>query len=97
MFQLYHGENKFIFNEMMMRSALSSTASLLDAMHRIGGVMVNVLASSGVYRGFNPRSGQTNFVFINDDVIVDFPTFQADDMTKVEPTKVHLVSYICVI
>jgi hypothetical protein len=31
------------------------------------------------------------------DVIVDFLTFQADDITKVGPTKVHLVSYICVI
>ena len=27
--------------------------------HRIGGVMVNVLASSAVDRGFEPRSGQT--------------------------------------
>ena len=27
--------------------------------HRIGGVMVNALASSAVDRGFEPRSGQT--------------------------------------
>ena len=27
--------------------------------NRIGGVMVSVLASSVVYRGFEPRSGQT--------------------------------------
>ena len=27
---------------------------------RIGGVMVNVFASSAVDRGFEPRSGQTN-------------------------------------
>jgi len=28
-------------------------------MNRIGGVMVSVLASSAVYRGFELRSGQT--------------------------------------
>ena len=27
-FQLYHGENKMIFNEMMMRSALYQTSTL---------------------------------------------------------------------
>jgi hypothetical protein len=27
-FQLYHGENKLIFNEMMMRSGLSNTNTL---------------------------------------------------------------------
>jgi hypothetical protein len=27
-FQLYHGENKIIFNEMMMRSALYQTSTL---------------------------------------------------------------------
>jgi hypothetical protein len=37
-FQLYHGEKKLIFNEMIMRSALN----------RIGGVMVSLLASSAV-------------------------------------------------
>jgi hypothetical protein len=47
-FQLYHGENKLIFNEMVMRSAF-----------RIGGIMVSVLASSVIDRGFELRSGQT--------------------------------------
>ena len=28
--------------------------------NRTGGVMVSVLASSAVYRGFGPQSGQTN-------------------------------------
>jgi hypothetical protein len=32
---------------------------LLDAMNRIGGVMVSWLASSGVDRGFDPQSGKT--------------------------------------
>ena len=32
---------------------------LLKAMHRIGGVIVNVLASSAVDRGFEPQLGQT--------------------------------------
>ena len=27
-------------------------------LYRIGGVMINVLVSSAVYRGFEPRSGQ---------------------------------------
>ena len=31
----------------------------INQKHRIGGVMVSVLASSAVYRGFGPRSGQT--------------------------------------
>ena len=31
----------------------------INQKHRIGGVMVNVLASSAVDRGFEPRSGQT--------------------------------------
>jgi hypothetical protein len=29
MFQLYHGEHKIVFNEMMMRSALSQTNTLI--------------------------------------------------------------------
>ena len=33
--------------------------NLEKCQNRIGGVMVNVLASSTVYRGFEPRSGQT--------------------------------------
>ena len=32
----------------------------IDQKHRIGGVMVSVLASSAVDRGLEPRSGQTN-------------------------------------
>jgi hypothetical protein len=40
-------------------SSVASTASQLDAMNRIGGVMVSLLASSAVDRGFDPRSGQT--------------------------------------
>jgi hypothetical protein len=32
----------------------------INQQHRIGGVIVSVLASSAVYRGFEPRSGQTN-------------------------------------
>jgi hypothetical protein len=31
----------------------------INQKHRIGGVMVSVLASSAVDRGFEPRSGQT--------------------------------------
>ena len=31
----------------------------INKKHRIGGVMVSVLASSAVDRGFEPRSGQT--------------------------------------
>ena len=31
----------------------------INQKHRIGGVMVSVLASSAVYHGFEPRSGQT--------------------------------------
>ena len=31
----------------------------INQKHRIGGVMVNALASSAVDRGFEPRSGQT--------------------------------------
>ena len=31
----------------------------INQKHRIGGVMVSVLASSAVSRGFEPRSGQT--------------------------------------
>jgi hypothetical protein len=31
----------------------------INQKHRIGGVMVSVLASSAVDRGFGPRSGQT--------------------------------------
>jgi hypothetical protein len=31
----------------------------IDQKHRIGGVMVNMLASSAVDHGFEPRSGQT--------------------------------------
>jgi hypothetical protein len=41
-FQLYHGENKLIFNEMMMS-------------YRIDGVIVSVLASSAVDRGFSAK------------------------------------------
>ena len=33
----------------------------LNKYNRIGGVMVNVLASSAVDRGFEPRSGQTKY------------------------------------
>ena len=33
--------------------------NLKKCQNRIGDVMVNVLASSTVYRGFEPRSGQT--------------------------------------
>ena len=32
----------------------------INQKHRIGGVMVSVLASSAVDRGFEPRSGQIN-------------------------------------
>jgi hypothetical protein len=50
--QLYHDENKLIFNEMMMiRFALFQ--------NHIGGVVVSMLASSAADRGFKPRSGQT--------------------------------------
>ena len=41
--------------------------SFLIKINRIGGVMVSVLASSAVDRGFGPRSGQTKtmkFVFV---------------------------------
>jgi hypothetical protein len=31
----------------------------INQKHRIGGVMVSMLASSAVDRGFDPRSGQT--------------------------------------
>jgi hypothetical protein len=31
----------------------------INQKHRIGGVMINVLASSEVDRGFEPQSGQT--------------------------------------
>ena len=31
----------------------------INQYHRIGGVLVSVLASSAIYRGFKPRSGQT--------------------------------------
>jgi hypothetical protein len=79
-FQLpvYHGENKLIFNEMMMSSALYKTNTLSwifivllfnvlrQIFHahsiqenRIGGVMVSMLTSSAVDRGFEPQSGQT--------------------------------------
>ena len=33
--------------------------NVLDKRNRFGGVMVNMLASSAVDRGFEPRSGQT--------------------------------------
>ena len=36
-----------------------SCMTILIINDRIGGVMVSVLASSAVYRGFEPRSGQT--------------------------------------
>jgi hypothetical protein len=49
---ILHGENKLIFNEMMMRFALHYTNTLSS-------VMVSVIASSAVYRGFEPRLGQT--------------------------------------
>ena len=32
---------------------------MFNALNRIGGIMVSVLASSAVDRGFKPRSGQT--------------------------------------
>jgi hypothetical protein len=35
------------------------------ANNRIGWIMISVLASSVVYRGFEPRSGQTNHYKIN--------------------------------
>jgi hypothetical protein len=45
-FQLYHGENKLIFQGNIFHN-------------RIGGVMVSVLASSAVDCGFEPQSFQT--------------------------------------
>lgn len=36
------------------------------------------------------------YVFINEDVM-GFPIFQADDATKVQPTKIHVVSHIYMI
>jgi hypothetical protein len=44
-FQLYHDENKLIFNEMRMRSVLF--------------LMVSLLSSNAVDRGFKPRSDWT--------------------------------------
>ena len=38
---------------------------ILVVLNRIGGVMISVLASSAVDRGFEPRSGQTkDLVFV---------------------------------
>jgi hypothetical protein len=34
-----------------------------------------------------------DFVFINKDSHMGFPAFHVDDVTKVEQTKPHLVSY----
>jgi membrane associated rhomboid family serine protease len=45
-FQLFHGVNKLIFNEIIISN-------------HIGGVMVSVLAASAVNRGFETRSGKT--------------------------------------
>jgi hypothetical protein len=52
--QQFYGNNKFIFNEMMTRSLVG-----LFVANHIGGVMVSMLASSAVDRGFEPQSGQT--------------------------------------
>jgi hypothetical protein len=90
-FPLYHGKNKLIINEMMMKSALYQTNMLSlifivlahwnnslradmslhsDSINmifvdigwisfNISGIMVSVLTSSALSRGFEPRSGQT--------------------------------------
>jgi hypothetical protein len=46
----------FIFTFMVLSYTVDPTPILLN---HIGGVMVSVLASSAVDRGFEPRSGQT--------------------------------------
>ena len=38
---------------------LTVTASIIGTFYRIAGVMVSMLASSAVGRGFQPRSSQT--------------------------------------
>jgi hypothetical protein len=59
--QLYHCENKFIFNDIMMRFAKNVSSDFFTRIKiftnytRIGGVMVSVLASSAVDRGFEPQ------------------------------------------
>jgi hypothetical protein len=73
-FQLWYGESKLIINEMMMRSTkilhavIGGLLSYCDKVysrgninqkHRIGYVMVSVLASCVIDRGCEPRSGQT--------------------------------------
>ena len=47
-------EKTFIFKNYYVHSGLRTTNY-----NRIGDVMVSVLASSAVYRGFKPRMGQT--------------------------------------
>ena len=42
-----------------MKSGVKHQNPNLNSLNRIGGVMVSVLASSEVDRGFEPRSGQT--------------------------------------
>jgi hypothetical protein len=65
-FQLYHGEKKLIFIDMMMKSAL---------LNRIGGVIVSALPSSMVDREFEPRSVQIKNYEIG---ICCFPAKHAD-------------------
>ena len=49
----------FRFNNVIYQSYLAVHIQQLPSSNRIGGVMVRVLASSVVDRGFEPRSGQT--------------------------------------
>ena len=58
--------------------------------YHIGGVMVNMLASSAVDRGFEPRLGQTK------DYEIDICCFSANHTAVRESTSWHGIRIICV-
>ena len=49
----------FIFGEHITRYVNQLACFVILFLNRVGGVMVSVLASSAIDRGFEPRSGQT--------------------------------------